>query len=92
LLDFLEDNPTAYLDEIQQFLYNEYKLEVSITTVSRTLKQANWSRKAVLARAAERSKLLQQAWQGIQKEYNSNQLIFLDKSASNKYTGNRKYR
>ncbi|KAI9760169.1 MAG: hypothetical protein M1840_002720 [Geoglossum simile] len=38
LLDFLEDDPTAYLDEMHQFLYNEYELEVSAATVSRTLK------------------------------------------------------
>ena len=45
LLDFLEDDPTAYLDEMQQFLYDEYELETSIATISRTLKRAKWSRK-----------------------------------------------
>ena len=58
LLEFLEDDPTAYLDEMQQFLYDEYELEVSAATISHTLKQAKWSRKAVQARAAERSEPL----------------------------------
>src|SRR5579871_6566773 len=53
--NFLDDQPTAYLDEMQQFLYDEYELEASIATISRTLKRAKWSRKAVRARAAERS-------------------------------------
>ena len=65
LLDFLEDDPTAYLDEMQQFLYDEYELETTIATISRTLKRAKWSRKSVQARAAKRSKLLRRAWQGI---------------------------
>ena len=65
LLKFLEDDPTAYLDEMQQFLYDEYELEVSAATISRTLKEAKWSRKAVQARAAERSEPLRRAWQGI---------------------------
>jgi hypothetical protein len=58
LLDFLEDDPTAYLNEMQQFLYDEYKLETSIATISCILKHAKWLRKAVQARAAERSELL----------------------------------
>jgi transposase len=91
LLDFLEDDPTAYLDEMQQFLYDEYELETSIATISRILKDAKWSRKSVQARAAERSEPLRRAWQGIQKQYDSDQLIFLDESASNERTGDRKY-
>jgi transposase len=91
LLDFLEDDPTVYLDEMQQFLYNEYELETTIATISCTLKHTKWSRKSVQACAAERSEPLQHVWQGIQKQYDSNQLIFLDKSASSKHTGDRKY-
>jgi len=47
LLDFLEDDPTAYLDEMQQFLYDEYELETSIATISHTLKATKWSRKTI---------------------------------------------
>jgi len=91
LLDFLEDDPTAYLDEMQQFLYDEYELETSIATISRILKNAKWSRKSVQARAAKRSEPLRRAWQGIQKQYDSDQLVFLDESASNERTRDRKY-
>jgi len=38
LLDFLEDDPTAYLNKMQQFLYNEYELETSIATIGSILK------------------------------------------------------
>jgi hypothetical protein len=59
LLDFLEDDPTAYLNEMQQFLYDKYELETSIATISRILKRVKWLRKSVQARTAERSELLQ---------------------------------
>jgi transposase len=61
LLDFLEDDPTANLDEMQQFLYDEYELETSIATISRTLQRAKWSRKSARACAAERSEPLRRA-------------------------------
>jgi transposase len=32
ILDFLDDNPTAYLDEIQDFLLTEYGIPVSVST------------------------------------------------------------
>jgi len=35
ILDFLDDNPTAYLDEIQDFFLTEYQITASISTVSR---------------------------------------------------------
>jgi hypothetical protein len=76
---------------MQQFLYDEYELEASVATISRTLKRAKWSRKSVQARAAERCEPLRRAWQGIQKQYDSDQLVFLDESASNERTGDRKY-
>src|SRR2546421_2118049 len=76
---------------MQQFLYDEYELETSIATISCVLKESKWLRKAVQARAAERSELLRHVWQGIQKQYDSDQLIFLDESASNEHTSDRKY-
>jgi hypothetical protein len=47
--------------------------------------------KAVRACTAERNALLRNAWIGIQKSWTADQLIFLDKSAANERTGNRKY-
>ena len=67
LLDFLKDQPTAYLDEMQTFLFNEFDIQVSTATVCRTLERASWSRKAVTARAAQRSAPLRNAWISIQK-------------------------
>jgi hypothetical protein len=45
-MEFLSDRPTAYLDEMQQFIYDEYDgLEVSIACIRRLLDREQWSRK-----------------------------------------------
>jgi transposase len=64
LLAFLEDQPTSYLDEMQDFLLDEFDIKVSISTIYRVLKKNNWSRKSVRRRAAQRSESLRSAWIG----------------------------
>ena len=76
---------------MQDFLFKEFDLQVSVDTVSRTLSRARWSRKAVRARAAERSRELRILWIGRQVMWTADQLVFLDESASNERTGDRKY-
>ena len=53
------------------FLFDTFDIEASPSTISRALKSARWSRKAVKARAAERSEALRRVWQGTQKKYKS---------------------
>jgi transposase len=76
---------------MQDFLFDEFDLQVSVATVSRTLSRARWSRKAVKARAAERSRALRILWIGRQAMWTADQLVFLDESASNERTGDRKF-
>ena len=91
LLDFLEDKPTAYITEMQDFLFDEFDILTSSSTIRRVLQAARWSRKAISKRAAERSGPLRTTWQGRQKEWFADQLVFLDESAANERTGDRKY-
>jgi transposase len=91
LLNFLLDQPTAYLDEMATFLFDEFEIEPSLATISRILSEAKWSRKAVQSRAAERNEPLRTVWWGRQKKYQSHQLVFLDESAANERTGDRKF-
>ena len=67
LLEFLKDQPTAYLDEMQTFLFNKFDALLSLASIYRALKRARWLWKAVKAWAAERSTTLCNAWIGIQK-------------------------
>src|SRR5271170_268121 len=41
ILDFIEQNPTAYQDEIAEFLLSEYDIEAHKSTVCRTLQRLN---------------------------------------------------
>jgi transposase len=90
LLDFLEDQPTAYLDEMQDFLYCRYNVWASIMTIYQTLKHQNWSWKVVQQRAAERSASLCNAWKGLMPQWDASELVFLNESAANERTSDRK--
>ena len=75
---------------MQDFLFNEFNLQVSVDTISCTLSRACWLRKAVRAYTAERSWELHILWIGRQAMWTADQLVFLNKSASNEGTGGRK--
>jgi len=76
---------------MQDFLFDEFDFQASPATISRTLTRARWSRKAVKARAAERSRELRTLWIGRQADWSEDQLVFLDESACNERTGDRKF-
>ncbi|KAI9763424.1 MAG: hypothetical protein M1839_006451, partial [Geoglossum umbratile] len=65
LMKFIMDRPTAYLDEMQQFIYDEYELEVSISYIRYLLDYKKWSRKKMQNQVLEQNATLQNAWQGI---------------------------
>jgi len=75
---------------MQDFLFDEFDMLTSPSTIRRVLQTARWSRKAISKRAAERSGPLRTTWQGRQKEWFADQLVFLDESAANERTGDRK--
>ena len=49
------DRLTAYLDEIQQFIYDKYELKVSITCIYDLLNCKKWSRKKMQNQVLERN-------------------------------------
>jgi len=53
---------------MQDFLFNEFDIQASITTIRRVLEVAWWSQKAASKRAAQQSASLRYTWQGRQKE------------------------
>lgn len=64
MLDYLADNLTAYLDELADYLLDEFTVVASISTLWRTLKRAKWSRKLATRRVAERDAILRAVWRG----------------------------
>lgn len=77
---------TIYLDEIQDELYQERGVFVSIPTLCRTLRRLDFTRKIVSARALERNDLLRSAFMNkIADEVpDPNMMMFVDEAARNR--------
>ncbi|KAL5397529.1 hypothetical protein PMIN03_012878 [Paraphaeosphaeria minitans] len=60
--EMLRGKLTAYLDEMQDFLYDEYDVKISVATLDRELEAMRWSRKAALKAASERYEGLRRAF------------------------------
>ena len=91
LLDFLDDNPSAYQDEMIEFLLSEFGISVTQSTVSRLLKNLNQTHKRVERIYSERDDKLQAHFRAKMCEYKANQLVFVDESAANERIKDRKY-
>jgi transposase len=64
MLEYLAGRPTAYLDEIQDFILNEFDVALSLTAIWQLLKRRKWSRKKAGKKALERSEPLRMLWRG----------------------------
>jgi transposase len=90
--EYLKGRPSAYLEEMKDFFYDEFDLEVSLTTIWRELERLNYSRKIASKRAKEQSEPLRRVYLARMAEhYTADQIVALDESACNERTGDRKY-
>lgn len=87
LLEYLDQRPMAYLDEMAHFLLDEFGLAVDESTVWRALRRLGWSRKIQRKVARERNQELRNAWLVKIAGWRADQLIFLDESAACERTG-----
>lgn len=88
--EFLDQNPTAYQDEIAEFLDSEYLIQVYRSTVSRLLKKLGHTNKRIERAAEERDDEERAHWRSRLCGWKPNQLVFLDESAANERTKDRK--
>ncbi|KAF5369966.1 hypothetical protein D9758_001181 [Tetrapyrgos nigripes] len=76
----LDADPTLYLDEIQDKLWDDRQVDVSLATLSRALTQMAITNKKISYQAAQHDALLEATWIGeygsIPKEY----IVWLDES------------
>jgi hypothetical protein len=89
LTSLLEANPTLCLDELQDKLLTGRNISVSIATLSRTLRNANLSRKRVSKEAAERNELLRAIWIAEYGDIPAHYCMWLDESSDNDRTNQR---
>ena len=80
-----------YLDEIRQALSEHRGREVSVSTILRTLRRLDFSRKDVSVRALERNELLRAVYMNQIAEVitNPDMLMFIDEAARNRRTSGR---
>jgi transposase len=72
--------PALFLDEIQDKLFVVRDVEVSISTLSRTLNRLAITHKAVAKEAMERNEHLRATWQINMAQYDPCQLVFVDEA------------
>jgi transposase len=92
LLEFLNGRPHAYLEEVRDWILDEFDIPVSISLVYREMRRMKWSRKIATRKAVEQSNALRRVFRArIQLNYTAEQIVAIDESACNKRTGDQKY-
>jgi hypothetical protein len=64
IISALKQNPTLYLDEIQDRIWDNREIDVSISTISRILREMAISNKKVAYEALQRNNTLRDIWIG----------------------------
>jgi transposase len=90
ILDFLDDNPTAYLDEIQDFLLTEYQIIASVPTVSRYVKKLRLTHKKTTRTKTAQDDALRARYFARIAGVPANRIIVIDESAANERTLDRR--
>lgn len=90
VLELLEEQDDLYLDEIADFLFLEYECRVSLSTISRTLKAAGWSKKVPRRRAGEQNQELRDNYQYKLSLLNPKKFIFIDELRCDRRVGFRR--
>ena len=91
IVDFLEEYPTAQLDEICDFLSDEYDIDVTRMTASRVLRKLKVTYKTVRRVHTEQDPYLRASYMASLTELSAEQLVYIDESAANERTKDRKY-
>ncbi len=82
LLDFLSQRFIIYQNDMIWFLYDEFDIVISQSTISKLLKEAKYSRKIIQRIIAEHDKKFCNEWKQQLMNWTSDQLIFLDESVA----------
>lgn len=86
---FVRDHPAAFLDEVQDYVSDSLGLDVSLATLSRTLRRLAISNKAIAKTALERDELVRAMWEAEWGELDKNDIVWLDESSVDDITNQR---
>jgi transposase len=86
----LEANPTLYVDEIQQQLFEVRDVDVSIATIFRALRRLAITHKHIAKEASERDELVRATWQAEYGDIPREAFVWLDESSVDDRTNQRR--
>jgi transposase len=80
LISLVESQPKIYLDELQEALATNWDIDVSLATISCSLRQWALSHKHVASEALERNEFLRAIWQGEYGDILAEYCVWLDEA------------
>lgn len=90
LKEHLLEKPELYLEEMAVFLWDEFEILVSLSSISRALRSINWSKKTARRVAKERNPDLRDLYLHNLSQFRSYHLVYVDESGCDKLIGFRK--
>ncbi|KAJ5697657.1 hypothetical protein N7488_011341 [Penicillium malachiteum] len=90
LCDHLLEKPDLYLDEMAEFLFDEFEVVVSSYTISRALRSRGWTKKVARRIAQERNADLRDYYHYQLSDFRSYHLVYIDESGCDKRAGFRR--
>lgn len=90
LCDHLIEKPALYLEEMVVFLWDEFALQATKSSVSRALQSKGWSKKTARVKARERNLDLRDEYYHFISDFKSYHLVYVDESGCDKRIGFRR--
>jgi hypothetical protein len=90
MFERLIEKPELYQDEMVVFLYNEFDVLVTTSSISRALASAGWSKKAARRVAKEQNADLRDFYLHNLSEFRSYHLVYIDESGCDNRIGIRR--
>ncbi|KAJ5142504.1 uncharacterized protein N7515_001291 [Penicillium bovifimosum] len=90
LCDHLLEKPGLYLEEMTIFLWDEFRMLASISSIRRALVSKGWSKKTAQQRAKEQNAELREIYLHNLSEFESYHLVYVDESGCDKRIGFRR--
>jgi transposase len=90
LCDHLLEKPGLYRDEMAVFLYDEFDVLVSVSSIGRALASIKWTKKVTQRIANERNADLRDFYLHKLSAFRSHQLVYVDESGCDKRIGFRR--
>lgn len=90
LCDHLLEKPNVYLDEMALFLWYEFDIQATKSSISRALTSKSWSKKIAQVKARERHPDIRDEYSHFISDFKSYHLVYVDESGCDKRIGFRR--